>query len=149
MNGETLNRVNARTGYRNRRFGCGNEFHLLPRCPGKPPSAVRRVSFAMDQPEEVGRDVSGDEVCTTSAILGLLSSNSVSDSAAITDTGASANLVGVKLLNNRNTFRRSVGRPTTNLTAASASFRYGDGRVGDVHCPAFIPTAIMGFTGQF
>ena len=49
--GGNLNRVNPRTGYRNRCFGCGGEFHLLPNCPGKQPQEARRVSITMDPPD--------------------------------------------------------------------------------------------------
>ena len=48
-NGATPNQENTRTGYRNRRFGCGSEFHLLPQCSGKQPHVARRASIAMDR----------------------------------------------------------------------------------------------------
>ena len=44
---------------------------------------------------------------------------------------------------------QSVGRPQASVREAFASFRYGDGRVGDVHQAALIPIAIAGCTGQF
>ena len=55
----TPNRVNPRTGRGNRRFGCGSEFHLLPRCPGPTPKAAGRASIAMDSPEGGGQDAPG------------------------------------------------------------------------------------------
>ena len=103
----------------------------------------------MDQPDGCDRDSSGGEVYTTSVSLGLLSGSSVSDSTVIIDTAASANLVGVKWLNNPNATLRSLGRPPAKHKEALASFRYGDGRVGDVHNAAVIPIAIAGYTGQF
>ena len=109
MNGASPNQVNPRAGYRNRRFGRGSEFHLLAQRPGGKPNAARRVSFAMGRPEEVGRDVSGGEVYTTSVSLGLLSNSSVRNSAAIIDSGASANLVGANWLNNHGAIPRVWG----------------------------------------
>ena len=89
------NQENPITGYRNRRSGCRSEFHLLPHAQGKKPNVARRVAIAMEHPDEVGRDISGGEVYTTSVGLGLLPNRSVRHSAVIIDTGASAILVGV------------------------------------------------------
>ena len=42
-----------------------------------------------------------------------------------------------------------MGRPVAKLSPAFASFRFGDGRVGDVHKAAASPIAIVGYTAQF
>ena len=148
-NRAALNQVNSRTGYRNRRYECGGEFHLLPHCPGRQPNAVRRVSIATETPDEGGKDVLGGAVYKTSVELGVLYSGSVRHSTAIIDTGASANLVGANWLNNHNAIRKASGRPLAKITPASSSYRYGDGRVGDVHRAAVVPIAIVGYAGHF
>ena len=73
----------------------------------------------------------------------------MSHGAVILDTGASANLVGAKWLNNHNAILKALGRPSAKIAPAFASFRYGDGRVGDVHRAAIIPIAIVGYAGHF
>ena len=70
-------------------------------------------------------------------------------SKVILDTGASANLVGASWLNNHNAILKASGRPQAKIAPAFASFRYGGGRVGDVHCAAMIPIAIAGHAGHF
>ena len=40
-------------------------------------------------------------------------------------------------------------RPLAKIAPAFASFRYGDGRVGDVHRAAVILIAIVGYAGHF
>ena len=92
----TPNRVNPRTGYRNRRFGCGSEFHLHPNCPGKVPQDARRVSISMDPHGISAGGSSEGNVYQTSINMGLASTSVVHDSVVIIDTGASANLVGAK-----------------------------------------------------
>ena len=107
------------------------------------------MSIALETPDESGKDVSGGEGYTTSIGLGLPYSGSARHSTAIIDTGASANLVGVNWLNNRNAILKALGRPLAKIAPAFASFRYGDGRVGDVHRAAVIPIAIVGYAGHF
>ena len=70
-------------------------------------------------------------------------------STAIIDTGASANLVGVNWLNDHNAILKALGRPLAKIAPAFASFRHGDGRVGDVHRAAILPIAIVGYAGHF
>ena len=81
--------------------------------------------------------------------MGIASTSVVNDSVVIIDTGASANLVGAKWLEKRNQILRSIGRPQARVKEAFASFRYGDGRIGNVHKAAIIPIAIAGCAGQF
>ena len=148
-NGATPNRINPRTGHRNRRYGSGSESQLLPQCPGQTPNAARRVPIAMDHPEGGDPDAAGGEVYTTSVSPGLLVGHSASDSAVIIDTGAPADRVGARWPNNRNAKLRSLRRPPAKLTPAPASCRYGDGRVGDVPKAKSIPIATLGCTGHF
>ena len=70
-------------------------------------------------------------------------------SKVILDTVALANLVGADWLNNRNAIPNALGRPQAKITPALASFRCGDGRVGDVHRAAIIPIAIVVYTRHF
>ena len=142
------NRVNPRTGYRNRCFGCGSEFHLLPNCPGNVPQDARRVSISMDPPERHAGGPSAGNVYQTSINMGLALTSVAHDSVVIIDTGASANLVGADWLEKRNLILQSIGRPQAGVREASASFRYGDGRTGDVHKAAITPISIAGCTGQ-
>ena len=76
--------------------------------------------------------------------MGIASKSTVHDSVAIIDTGASASR-----LEKRKLILRSIGKPQASVREAFASFRYGDGRVGDVHKAAHIPIAIAGCAGQF
>ena len=84
----TPNRINSRTGHRNRCFGCGSEFHLLPQCPGPTPKAARRVSIAMDPPGGGDQDATGGGVWSASVSPGWIAGHSVSESAGIFDAGA-------------------------------------------------------------
>ena len=103
----------------------------------------------METSDESGKDVSGGEVYTTSIGLELPYSGSVRHSTVIIGTRALANLVGAHWLNNRNAILKALGRPLAKIAPAFASFRYGDGRVGDVHRAAIIPIAIVGYAGHF
>ena len=51
--------------------------------------------------------------------------------------------------NSRSAILQALGRPLAKITPGFASFRYGDGRVGDVHRAAVIPIAIVGYAGHF
>ena len=51
--------------------------------------------------------------------------------------------------NSRSAILQALGRPLAKITPGFASFRYGDGRVGDVHRAAVIPIAIVGHAGHF
>ena len=119
----TPNRVNPRTGYRNRFFGCGSECHLLPSCPGEMPQDARRVSISMDPPDRRAGGSSEGNVYQASINMGIASKSVVRDSVVIIDTGASANLVGVKWLEKRNLILRSIGRTQASVREAFASFR--------------------------
>ena len=65
--GQELNGLNRRTGERNRRYGCGSEYHLLPKCPTKmgkrvsapipPVSSTPRSSFSSITLEDSPQDV--------------------------------------------------------------------------------------------
>ena len=148
-NGNTPNQINPRTGYRNRCYGCGSEFHLLPQCPGKQQQVARKVSIATENPNQDGKVDLGGGVYATSTGLDSTCGGFGRPSKVILDTEASANLVGVDWLNNRNAILKALGRPQAKITPAFASFRYGGGRVGDVHRAAIIPIAIAGCTGHF
>ena len=103
----------------------------------------------MDPPDGRAGSLAEGNVYQTSINLGVASKSVVRDSVVIIDTGASANLVGAKWLEKHNLILRSIGRPQASVREAFASFRYGDGRVGDVHKAALIPLAIAGCTGHF
>ena len=91
-----------------------------------------------------GADVYATVLGSESAAGGVGGSSKV-----ILDTGASANLAGVSWLNNHDAILKALGRPQAKITLAFDSFRYGNGRVGDVHRAAIIPIAIVGHTGHF
>ena len=103
----------------------------------------------MDPPDRSAGGPPEGNVYQTSINMGIASKSVAHDSVVIIDTGASANLVGAKWLEKHNLILRSIGRPQASVREAFASFRYGDGRVGDVHKAALIPIAIAGCTGQF
>ena len=147
--GNTPNQINPRTGYRNCCYDCGSGFHLLPQCPGQQPQAARKVSIAMETANQDGKVDLGGGVYTASLELDSTCGGLERPSKVILDTGASANLVGVSWLDTHNAILKALGRPQAKITPAFASFRYGDGRVGDVHRAAIIPIAIVGYTGHF
>ena len=148
-NGNIPNQINPRTGYRNRCYGCGSEFRLLPHCPGKQPQAARKASIVMDTSTQDVRE--GQEGNAYSNLLGSGSADGGvgGSSRVILETGASANLVGESWLNNHNAILKASGRPQAKITQSFASFRYGGGRVGDARRAAMIPIAIAGHTGHF
>ena len=148
-NGNTPNQINPRTGYRNRCYGCGSEFHLLPQCPQKQSQSARRVSIAMEPPGQDGRNTQGDGVYTTSIGMESSCGGPECPSKVILDTGATANLVGVSCLDNHNAILKALGRPQAKITPAFAIFPSGDGRVGGAHRAAIIPIAIVGYTRHF
>ena len=148
-NGNTPDQINPRTGYRNRRFGCGSEFHLLPRSRGKQPQAARKVSIAMVTPNQDGNVDLGGGVYATFIGSDSTCGGLGRPSKVILDTGASANLVGADWLNNHNAILKALGRPQAKITPAFASFRYGDGRVRGAHRAAIIPIPIAGYTGRY
>ena len=146
--GATPSAVNPRAGSRERCCGCGSEFHLLPNCPGKQRKDARRAPIEMELPKEDGQDTSGGEVYTTSFNLGSKHRAAVRRSMLVRDAGAAASLVGSHWLNNHNDALRASGRPLAQIVPAFASFRYGDGHVGEVHRAALLPIAIAGYTGR-
>ena len=100
-------------------------------------------------PDQDGKDALGGGVYATSLGLEPTCSGSVPHNTAILETEASANLVGANWPGNRNAILKALGRPLAKITPAFASFRYGDGRVGDIHRAAGISIAIVGYIGHF
>ena len=96
-----------------------------------------------------GREGQDGDVYATLLGSGSADGGVGGSSKVILDTGASANLVGVSWLNNRNAILKALGRHQAKITPAFASFRYGGGRVGDVRRAAIIPIAIVGHAGHF
>ena len=103
----------------------------------------------METPNQDGKDTPGGGVYSTSMGLESTCGGFGRPSKVILDTGASANLAGADWLNNHNAILKALGRPQAKIAPAFASFRYGDGCVGDVHRAAIIPIAIVGYAGHF
>ena len=103
----------------------------------------------MEAPEECGKDAYRGGVFTVPVGLELPCNGSAHGGTVIIDTGASANLAGADWLKNHNAIHKALGRPLAAIAPALASFRNGDGRVGNVHRAALIPIAIVGRAGQF
>ena len=103
----------------------------------------------MDTSTQDVREGQNGDVFATLLGLGSVDGGVGGSSKVILDTGASANLVGASWLNNHNAILKASGRPQAKITPAFATFRCGDGRVGDVRRAAIIPIAIAGHTGHF
>ena len=72
-----------------------------------------------------------------------------SESAAVLDTGATANLVCYKWLGTRNSFlgRREMEKAVP--YPSNARFKFGDGRIGEVKHAADIKVGVAGCKGAF
>ena len=147
------NGFNRRTGERLRCYGCGSEFHLLPKCPKRnstpqvsvapppPPSTVPRSSFssiALD-PEppacldsvspETGTAGHCEQSFSTTLDTGCQLVCMQDDSVVILDTGATANLVCLRWLNHHNALLEQKGMSRVSPYPAQARFKFGDGRI--------------------
>ena len=124
--GQEKNGFNRRTGERNRRYGCGSEYHLLPKRPTKmgkkvsaptpPPSSTPRSPFSSITLEDSPQDVnSAQHSVSTSLTKDRPVFYAQNDSVVILDTGATANLVCFSWLarHNRTLERHEVPRVTT------------------------------------
>ena len=60
------------------------------------------------------------------------------------ETGAAANLARVRRLGHRNEISEGKGFPRVTTYPASARFKFGDGRLGEVRCAADTPAGIAG-----
>ena len=76
--GQEKNGFNRRTGERNRCYGCGSEYHLLPKCPTKqerkapapvpPPSSTPRSPFSSITLEDSPQDVNSAQHSFTTSL---------------------------------------------------------------------------------
>ena len=173
MHEQERNGLNRRTGERNRCYGCGSEFHLLPKCPRRPdftkpdssaqslPNYAPRSSFssiAMD-PAPVTSDESppvalpaenrNEQSFSTSLDSGCQLVCMRNDSVVVLDTGATANLVCFRWLSHHNALLEQRGLPRVSTYPAQARFKFGDGRTGDVCFAADITVGIAGTKGTF
>ena len=173
MHEQERNGINKRTGERNRCYGCGSEFHLLPKCPKRPdfakgdsyapsvPSHAPRSSFssiAMDPVPPSGADAApavlppenrDEQSFSTSLDSGCQLICMRNDSVVVLDTGATANLVCFRWLAHHNTLLEQQGISRVPTYPAQARFKFGDGRTGDVCFAADITVGIAGAKGTF
>ena len=138
--GSEKNGFNRRTGERNRCFGCGSEYHLLPQRPNKqekkapvallPVSPTPRSSFSSITLEDAPQDAN---VLEHSFSTSLSKNRPIfyahNDSVVILDTGATANLVCFNWLAHHNTLLAKSGLPKEVSYPAHAMFKFGDGRM--------------------
>ena len=85
-NGDIPNQINPRTGHRNRCYGCGSEFHLLPHCPGTQPQAARKVSIVMDTSTQDVREGQDGDVYSSPLGPGSVDGGGGGSSKVILDT---------------------------------------------------------------
>ena len=71
------------------------------------------------------------------------------DSVVILDTGATANLICFRWLDHHNSILRQWGLEKVTPYRANATFRFGDGRTGDVGFAADVTVGLAGAKGQF
>ena len=154
--GQVRNGFNRRTGERNRCYGCGSEFHLLPKCPKRASSSPANPSpsppaiyvprpsfssFAMDPvppvcsgspPPEKKAGGHSEQSFSTSLDSGCLLVCTRDDSVVVLDTGATANLACFRWLSRHNSLLERKGLPRALTYPAQARFKFGDGRTGNV-----------------
>ena len=70
-------------------------------------------------------------------------------SVAALDSGATANLVCLKWVGRRKSILECLGVPRAEALPAYASFKLGDGRLGEVHCAAATPSVTVSSCGEF
>ena len=157
----TTDGVNRRTGERNRRYTCNSEYHYAPQCPQKEnrydgaPSPLRQVKRASSAPYSIsmgapltvgpsdksvpgGPERSHGKSFPTTLEIGGQFAISNSDSVVLLDTGATANLVCFKWLENRKIFLRKMGFPREFPYSTSARSKFGDGRAwGSETCSGY------------
>ena len=158
--GKERNGFNRRTGERNRCYGCGSEYHLLPKCPTKqekkgpvalpPPPSTPRSSFSSITLEDTPQDANVlEHSFTTSLSKDRPIFYAHNDSVVILDTGATANLVCFNWLAHHNDLLARRGLPKVVSYPAHAMFKFGDGRLGEVCHAADITVGVAGVKGTF
>ena len=88
------------------------------------------------------------QIYTTSMWIASLAVRRTGASTDILDTGASVNLAHLNRLANRNAILASFGIDKARIVPADASFKFGDGRIGDVHKAAVFTIDIAGHIGK-
>lgn len=158
--GREKNGFNRRTGERNRCYGCGSEYHLLPKCPNKqerkapvslpPQPSAPRSSFSFITLED---DPHAANVVEHSFVTSLSKGRPIlyahNDSVVIMDTGATANLVCFNWLSHHKYLLARRGLPKVDSYPAHAMFKFGDGRLGEVCHAADITVGVAGVKGTF
>ena len=71
------------------------------------------------------------------------------DSMSVLDTGATANFVCFKWIQNHNTHKQKMGIPKVNSNPTAACFEIGDGRIGEARSAAEIKDGSAGRKGAF
>ena len=71
------------------------------------------------------------------------------DSVVVLDTGATANLICFRWLDHHNTILQQWGLEKVTPYRAHATFRFGDGRTGDVGFAADVTVGLAGAKGHF
>ena len=71
------------------------------------------------------------------------------ESVVILDTGATANLVRLQWLRRHNGLLASRGFPEVSTFPAHATFKFGDGRTGEVSHAADITVRVAGVSGRW
>ena len=137
--GAGKNGFNRRAGERGRRYRCGSEYHLLPKCPikqePKAPAPARnppsnpRSSFSSITLEDSPPDSKAVEHSfPTSLKVDRPIFYARNESVVILDAGATANLVCFQWLGHRNELLAIRGLPKVASYPAHALFKFGDGR---------------------
>ena len=171
--GRTESPIDWRTGRRNRRYACNTVFRYDPQCPrkkkrysgapfplktSKKSSGKPFSSIAMETPGDVGSPpkstpagpARSQEQSFSAAIdAGGQFSATQSESVAVLETGATANLVCYKWLDTHNLFSKRQGLEEAVSYPSNAGFKLGDGRIGEVKHAADIRVGIAGCKGAF
>ena len=135
-----MNGLNRRTGQRNRRYPCDSEYHVAPKGRGKArkpfySSILTHTAVAAQKADHLkGGEAGGecDQSFPTTLDTGGLFMVSKEDSVAVLDTGAAANLVCSRLLGHHDQLLGSHGLQWLSTYPSRVTFRFRDGRLGEV-----------------
>ena len=165
--------LSGRTGERNRRFTRNSECHLAPESPlrksrkrshpvfSPPPDRAPRPSFSSISTDarlsafkarssalnEAGRNCDQSVPATLGAGNQLICTKE--DSMVILGTGATANPVSLRWLQNRSSAPAKRGFPRVETHPATARLKFGDRRMGEVGHAAGITAGKAGEKGSF
>ena len=121
----------------------------VPAPPVAPPSLPRSSFSTITLEDTPSEQKSAEHSFTTSLKVGCPIFYAKDESVVILDTGATANLACFQWLRRHNELLARRGFPTVSTYQAHATFKFGDGRTGEVCHAADITVGVAGIKGVF